>query len=347
MAEITASMVSELRAKTDAPMMECKKALTEADGDMDKAEELLRIKLGNKASKAAGRVAAEGVDRLVRRARRASSARWSKSTARPTSSPRTTTSSRSRRRSRSSSPRRIPPTSRRSAALPARRRARRSRRAAPALVQKIGENMSIRRFARYEAKGKLATLPARRREDRRAGRVSAATSARQGPRDAHRRAASRWRSSTRRGAGRARSRRSARSPRRKAAESGKPAEDRRQDGRRLASQKFLTEVTLLGQPFVKNDKQTVEQMLKAKATRRSTAFTLYVVGEGIEKKTTTSPPRWRRRSRRPRAAERVAAAGAPTRRPARLAPGPNDEQRRSRLAWPRTSASCSSCPAKR
>src|SRR3954465_7701765 len=61
MAAITASMVAELRAKTDAPMMECKKALTEADGDAARAEEILRVKLGNKASKAASRVAAEGV----------------------------------------------------------------------------------------------------------------------------------------------------------------------------------------------------------------------------------------------------------------------------------------------
>ncbi len=61
MAAITASMVAELRAKTDAPMMECKKALTEADGNMDKAEEILRVKLGNKAGKAASRVTAEGV----------------------------------------------------------------------------------------------------------------------------------------------------------------------------------------------------------------------------------------------------------------------------------------------
>src|SRR5688572_7016403 len=61
MAAITASMVGELRAKTDAPMMECKKALTEANGDMEKAEELLRVKLGNKAGKAASRVTAEGV----------------------------------------------------------------------------------------------------------------------------------------------------------------------------------------------------------------------------------------------------------------------------------------------
>src|ERR1043165_4496672 len=61
MATITASMVGELRAKTDAPMMECKKALTEANGDMEKAEELLRVKLGNKAGKASSRVTAEGV----------------------------------------------------------------------------------------------------------------------------------------------------------------------------------------------------------------------------------------------------------------------------------------------
>ncbi|MEO6269519.1 MAG: translation elongation factor Ts, partial [Lautropia sp.] len=61
MAEITASMVKELREKTDAPMMECKKALTEASGDLQRAEEILRVKLGNKASKAASRIAAEGV----------------------------------------------------------------------------------------------------------------------------------------------------------------------------------------------------------------------------------------------------------------------------------------------
>src|SRR3954453_7126452 len=61
MAAITASMVGALRAKTDAPMMECKKALTEAEGDMDRAEELLRVKLGSKAGKAASRITAEGV----------------------------------------------------------------------------------------------------------------------------------------------------------------------------------------------------------------------------------------------------------------------------------------------
>jgi len=61
MAEITASMVMALRSQTDAPMMDCKKALTEADADMVRAEEILRVRFGNKANKAAGRIAAEGV----------------------------------------------------------------------------------------------------------------------------------------------------------------------------------------------------------------------------------------------------------------------------------------------
>ena len=65
MAAITASMVGELRAKTDAPMMECKKALTEAEGNMERAEELLRVKLGSKAGKAASRITAEGVITLL------------------------------------------------------------------------------------------------------------------------------------------------------------------------------------------------------------------------------------------------------------------------------------------
>ena len=78
MAAITASMVAELRAKTDAPMMECKKALTEADGNMEKAEELLRVKLGNKAGKAASRITAEGVLPWARwlTARTALAPRW-------------------------------------------------------------------------------------------------------------------------------------------------------------------------------------------------------------------------------------------------------------------------------
>ena len=88
MAEITAGMVKELREATDAPMMECKKALTEADGDMEKAEEILRIKLGNKASKMAGRIAAEGAVSVFV-SPDGKLGRSSKSIAKPTSSPRT------------------------------------------------------------------------------------------------------------------------------------------------------------------------------------------------------------------------------------------------------------------
>ena len=78
MAEITAGLVKELRELTGLGMMECKKALAEAGGDLKKAEELLRIQSGAKASKAAGRVAAEGVIGAYVAPRRASSARWSR-----------------------------------------------------------------------------------------------------------------------------------------------------------------------------------------------------------------------------------------------------------------------------
>jgi len=91
MAAITAGMVAELRGKTDAPMMECKKALTEADGDMAKAEEILRVKLGNKASKAAARIAAEGIV-AVNVSADGKTGAPSRSTRKPTSLPRTPTS---------------------------------------------------------------------------------------------------------------------------------------------------------------------------------------------------------------------------------------------------------------
>ena len=157
MAEISASMVMELRQRTGLGMMECKKALTEAGGDMAKAEELLRIKSGAKASKAAGRVAAEGVDRPVRRAGREDRRDGRSQLRDRLRRARTTTSWRSRPKlAQLVARRRIRPTSRRSSRRRS-RRARRSRRGASALVQKIGENMSIRRFARREAKGTLAS----------------------------------------------------------------------------------------------------------------------------------------------------------------------------------------------
>ena len=150
MAAISAAQVKELRLKTDAPMMECKKALTEADGDMAKAEEILRVKLGNKATKAASRVTAEGVvvvyvsdDKKLGAilevnsetdfvAKNPSSCRW---LAKPSSS----------------SPKKNRPTSLRSSS--SRSVKPRLKASAKALVGKIGENMTFRRFARVEAQG--------------------------------------------------------------------------------------------------------------------------------------------------------------------------------------------------
>ena len=152
MAAITASMVGELRAKTDAPMMECKKALTEADGDMAKAEEILRVKLGNKASKAATRVAAEGIVSVFISGDGKSGAiievnsetdfvaknddfiKLAKDCAELVAT-------------------RNPADVAALSTLPLGGGTVESTRSA--LVGKIGENMSIRRFARVEAKGKL------------------------------------------------------------------------------------------------------------------------------------------------------------------------------------------------
>ena len=154
MAAITASMVAELRGKTDAPMMECKKALTEADGDMAKAEEILRVKLGNKATKAAARVAAEGVVGMYLSgdgklgamvevnsetdfvAKNDEFIALSKGCAELVAS---------------KNPADVAALS----ALPMGEGTVESTRAA--LVGKIGENMTIRRFVRIEAKGKLAS----------------------------------------------------------------------------------------------------------------------------------------------------------------------------------------------
>ena len=285
---ITASMVAELRAKTDAPMMECKKALTEADGDATRAEEILRVKLGNKAGKAASRVTAEGVvtaavtgsigamvevncetdfvtknDSFLAFAQAAATLLAANAVADV-------------------------------AALsalpysqdgfgPTLEDVRKG------LIGKIGENMAIRRFKRYASGGRLASYLHGTRigvlveftGDEIAAKDVAMHVAAMKPKalatsdvsadliEVERRVAAE-----------------------KAAEdsaaavaAGKPAQSaeivaRRVDG---SVQKFLKEVSLLNQSFVKNDKQTVEQMLKEKATQVA-GFTLYVVGEGIEKK---------------------------------------------------------------
>ena len=276
MAAITASMVAELRAKTDAPMMECKKALTEADGDMAKAEELLRVKLGNKASKAATRVTAEGliglyisddgkkgallevncetdfvaknddfigfvaqVAQLVAEKNPADVAALSE--------------------------------------LPLAEGTVESVRAA--LVGKIGENMSIRRFQRFETANKLASYV----HGGRIGVLVEFSGADEVGKDlAMHIAATKPQALDADGVPAELIATERSVAEQKAAESGKPAEivAKMVEG---SVQKFLKEVTLLSQPFVKNDKQSVAQMLKEQGADIQ-RFALYVVGEGIEKK---------------------------------------------------------------
>jgi len=278
MPAITASMVAELRAKTDAPMMECKKALTEADGDLGRAEEILRVKLGNKASKAASRITAEGVvaahvagdtGALVEIncetdfvSKNESFLALARSCAQLVAE-------------------HNPADVAALAALPLTQDGfgPTVEDVRKGLIGKIGENMSIRRFRRYAGGGALAhylhgtrigvvveydgsAVAAKDVAMHVAAMKPVALAAADVPAelvDKERKIAAE-----------------------KAAESGKPAEivTKMVEG---AVQKYLKEVSLLPQPFVKNDKQSVEQMLKEAGTTVR-GFTLYVVGEGIEKR---------------------------------------------------------------
>ncbi|MGF6238294.1 elongation factor Ts [Paraburkholderia sp. GAS38] len=275
MAAITASMVAELRAKTDAPMMECKKALTEAEGDMERAEELLRVKLGNKASKAASRVTAEGVissfiggnvGAIVELncetdfvSKNDDFLAFSKQIAELVA-------------------KQNPADVAALAALPLEGSTVDAVRLA--LVGKIGENLSIRRFVRFETANQLAAYLHGTRigvlveytgADEQVGKDVAMHIAAMKPVSL---------SSDEVPADLIAKERSI--AEQKAAESGKPAEivAKMVDG---SVQKYLKEVSLLNQTFVKNDKQTIEQMLKA-AGSSVQKFALFVVGEGIEKK---------------------------------------------------------------
>jgi elongation factor Ts len=281
MAAITASMVAELRAKTDAPMMECKKALTEAEGDMGRAEEILRVKLGNKAGKAAARVTAEGVvaasvdgstGALIEIncetdfvSKNESFLAFANACAKLVAG---------------KNPADVATLS----ALPLDQDGfgPTVEDVRKGLIGKIGENMSIRRFQRYAGGGKLAhylhgtrigvivehdgdAVAAKDVAMHVAAMKPKALSGAQVPAalvEQERRIATE-----------------------KAAESGKPADivAKMVEG---SVQKFLKEVSLLDQVFVKaaDGKQTVGQMLKATNTPVQ-GFTLYVVGEGIEKKT--------------------------------------------------------------
>lgn len=280
MAEITAGMVKELREKTDAPMMECKKALTEAGGDLAKAEEILRVRLGNKASKAASRVTAEGVVGVFidADARNAAIVELNCETDFVAKNDDFLAfSSRLSKLVVDASPADVASLS----ALPFDGSSVEAVRMA--LVGKIGENMSIRRFHRVAAEGrvvsyvhggsKIGVLLDLVGGDETLARDIAMHIAATKPKALSREGVAADLIETER-----------RIAREKAAESGKPAEivEKMVEG---SVQKFLKEVTLLGQPFVKDDKQTVEQLLKSRGARVA-SFTLYIVGEGIERKQT-------------------------------------------------------------
>ena len=280
MAAITAGMVAELRGKTDAPMMECKKALTEADGDMAKAEEILRVKLGNKASKAAARITAEGVVGLYLAgdgtlgamvevnsetdfvAKNDEFIALAKGCAELVAT-------------------RNPADVAALSALPMGEGTVETTRTA--LVGKIGENMTIRRFVRMEARGKLTSYVHGGAKigvvidviggDEQLGKDLAMHIAASKPKalnadgvpaellETERRIAIE----------------KARADNKPEAMLAKIAEG--------TVQKYLKDVTLLAQVFVKAEdgKQTIEQLLKAKGASVA-GFTLYVVGEGLEKR---------------------------------------------------------------
>jgi elongation factor Ts len=276
MAEISAGLVKELREMTGLGMMECKKALTECAGDLKKAEELLRIKSGAKASKAAGRIAAEGVigawlaadgkvGALVELnsetdfvAKNEDFVAFAASLAELVAT-------------------RNPANVEELASIDTTAGKVEAKR--QALVQKIGENISIRRFRRLQAKGKLALYVH--------GSKIGVLVDYEGPEEVGKDVA--MHISFHRPAYLNKSEipqdviaGERRIQEARAKESGKPAEiiAKMVEG---ALSKFLGEKTLLGQPFVKDDKQTVEKVLASKKAKVN-AYAFFVVGEGIEKK---------------------------------------------------------------
>lgn len=276
MAAITASMVAELRAKTDAPMMECKKALTEADGDMAKAEELLRVKLGTKAGKAASRVTAEGVIAAHVAGDKGAMVEVNCETDFVTKNDMfLNLAAAAAKLVAEQNPADV-------AALGALAYSQDGfgptlEDVRVGLIGKIGENMSFRRFVRKA--GKVASYV----HGTRIGVLVEYTGDEAAAKDVAMHVAAMKPvalASSEVPAELIEKERSVATA--KAAESGKPADiaTKMIEG---AVQKYLKEVSLFNQPFVKNDKQSVEQMLKEKDTT-VTGFTLYVVGEGIEKK---------------------------------------------------------------
>ena len=279
MAEIAASMVMELRQRTGLGMMECKKALTESAGDLTKAEDLLRIRSGAKASKAASRVAAEGViglfvapdakvgamvevncetDFVAKNDDfRAFAGEVAQLVARHAVADVAALSALALASGETVEARRV------------------------ALVQKIGENIALRRFVRSAAKGRLASYV----HGTKIGVLVDVTGGADtlGKDIAMHIAAIKPMAVSRDGVPADVIERERKIATAKAAESGKPANivEKMVEG---GIAKFLADVTLLAQPFVKGDgKQTVEQLLKAQGATVN-GFEMFVVGEGIEKK---------------------------------------------------------------
>ena len=284
MPAITASMVAELRAKTDAPMMECKRALTEAEGDMGRAEELLRVKLGSKASKAASRVTAEGIIAIHMTgstgamveincetdfvAKNDDFLAFGQTLAKLVAE---------------EEPADVAALS----ALTVDGSTSEARRAV--LIGKIGENMSIRRFKRFAGDARLASYL----HGTRIGVVIEYVGDEVAAKDVAMHVAAMKPVALSAAdvpaalveAERSIAKQKAAEDAEKAKAEGKTPQPAEIVAKRVEGsvQKYLKEVCLFSQAFVKNDKQTVEQMLKA-ANTTVKAFTLYVVGEGIEKK---------------------------------------------------------------
>ena len=274
MTTITAGMVAELRGKTDAPMMECKKALTEAGGDMVKAEELLRVKLGSKAGKAASRIAAEGVVAVYVNGTTGAMIEVNSETDFVAKNDDfLALANGSAKLVAEQNPADVEALG----ALDMNGKTVEQTRTD--LVGKIGEHMSIRRFKRFAGDNQLAYYL----HGSKIGVVVEYTGDETAAKDVAMHVAAMKPVAlsaadvpanlieTERSVAKA-----------KAIEQGKPAEiaEKMVEG---SVQKYLKEVSLLNQSFVKNDKQTVEQMLKEKNTTVA-GFTMFIVGEGIEKK---------------------------------------------------------------
>jgi elongation factor Ts len=277
MAEITASMVKELRELTGLGMMECKKALEEAAGDMKKAEELLRIKSGAKASKAAGRVAADGAIAtfLSGDAKLGALVEVNAETDFVAKNPDFQAFANAvAERVAKDNPADVAALSGLSIGAETIEAARQK------LVQKIGENITVRRFERVAGNGKLVAYvhPGAKvavmvdlEGDEAVAKDVAMHIAFAKPKYLSRDQFPADKIADEKKILEAR-----------AAESGKPPEivAKMVEG---GINKFLAENTLLGQPFVKDDKQTVQKMLDAKKAKLH-GYKFLVVGEGIEKK---------------------------------------------------------------